>query len=208
MIFLLREMGAKTNFQFKHKRPKQLLETEKDRDERSDKEKPYFTTPLLHLIANVSLTNDTRDNEMLKTMIQMGSDVSEQDSNGKDAIMMAIELNDEVLVSLLLHHIKDNKVKHNQDMQKKSAVHWVVWPFIFGSYENVKILDMLLKAKFHYDLKDSTGKTPLDLALMQESGKMIQVFKNHGIAAPKQHFQRLESIIPSNQWGDSDIHYE
>lgn len=114
----------------------------------------------------------------------MGSDISEQDSNGRDAIMIAIEKNDESLVSLLIQHLKSSKVKGNQDKDERSAIHWVVWPFIFGSFENSKILDLLLKNKFHFDLKDKFNRTPIDLALMQESGKMIKVFEEHGIKIP------------------------
>ena len=53
----------------------------------------------------------------------------------------------------------------NQDQDGWSAIHYVVKPFRFGSYENVKILDMLLAHKFKFDLKDKEGKSPIDFAV-------------------------------------------
>jgi hypothetical protein len=75
--------------------------------------------------------------------------------------MIAIEKNDESLVALLIHNIKNQKVLENQDINGRSAIHWVVWPFVFGSYENTKILEQLLRGKFKHDLKSKDGATPV-----------------------------------------------
>lgn len=45
-------------------------------------------------------------------------------------------------------------------------------PLIFGSFENVKLLNIVGDSKIGYDLKvsDHFGKTPLDYAVLQKSG--------------------------------------
>jgi len=39
---------------------------------------------------------------VIQALVSMGSDISEQDSLGRDSLMIAIEKNDESLVALLL----------------------------------------------------------------------------------------------------------
>lgn len=60
-------------------------------------------------------------------------------------------------------------MKTNQDVNKRSALHYCVWTFNFGSFENDKILEMLLQHKFDYSLKDANGATPVELSLLQDS---------------------------------------
>jgi hypothetical protein len=51
LIYLLKTLGAKTDFHFKNVRPKSMLETDSD----VEKEESYKTTPLLHLVSRVPL---------------------------------------------------------------------------------------------------------------------------------------------------------
>ena len=204
--FLFRN-GAKTNFLFKEKWPKRLLET--DKDVKNDEEE-YKTTPLIHAVSNLPLSPlNPQDSTLIQTLIQMGSSVGEQDSLGRDAFMISIEKNDELSLSLLLQHIKSNDVKKNQDKNKRSALHYCVWTFDFGSFENEKILEMLLSHKFDATLKDKNGATPIELSLLQDSGKMLSVFKKHSYPIPSQApFQRNVSMIPSNSWESSNFNFE
>ncbi len=131
----------------------------------------------------------------------MGSDVGEQDSLGRDALMIAIEKNDEKSLSLLLQHAKNDKVKSNQDENKRSSLHYCVWTFDFGSFENENILEMLLGHKFNPTLKDKNGATPIDLSLLQDSHKMLNIFKKHKLEIPERApFLRNMSIIPTAEW--------
>jgi len=89
---------------FKDKKPKRLLETEKD-----IKDEVYRTTPLIHAVSHISLSpSNPQDSILISTLIKMGSDVSEQDSLGKDALMLSVEKNDENSLSLLLQHVKND----------------------------------------------------------------------------------------------------
>jgi hypothetical protein len=51
--------------------------------------------------------------------------------------------------------------KNYVDQEGKNPVHWTVNPLKFGSYENDKILRMLVSKKFDLNHKDFSGKTPL-----------------------------------------------
>ncbi len=78
LLNFLFKNGVKTNFQFKEKRPKRLLETDKD-----IKDEEYKTTPLIHAVSNLALSpQNPQDSTLISTLIQMGSDVGEQDSLG------------------------------------------------------------------------------------------------------------------------------
>lgn len=61
-------------------------------------------------------------------------------------------------------HSKKIDVNH-VDKQGKNAVHYVVNPVEFGSYENVEILKILQEASFDMNRKDNEGNTPLSYAL-------------------------------------------
>lgn len=92
--------GAKTNFHFIEKWPKRLLETDKDIQNEGTE---YKTTPLIHAVSHLSLSPlNSADCTLIEFLIKMGSDVSEQDSLGRDPIMIAVEKNDENSLSLLL----------------------------------------------------------------------------------------------------------
>lgn len=51
-----------------------------------------------------------------------------------------------------------------QDKSGKTAIHYVINPIKFGSYENTSILRDLFKAGFNLNVKDSMGKTPAHYA--------------------------------------------
>ena len=51
------------------------------------------------------------------------------------------------------------------DHEGKSAVHHVVNPIEYGSYENVEIFNLLIANNFDINVKDKKGCTPLDYAI-------------------------------------------
>jgi hypothetical protein len=65
---------------------------------------------------------------------------------------------------LLANDISAKINKECQDKTGKSAVHYVVNPIKFGSYENVNVLRSLAKKGFNLKLKDANGKTPASYA--------------------------------------------
>ena len=51
-----------------------------------------------------------------------------------------------------------------------------------GSFQNEKLLEMLLVHHFDHNLPDSRGFTPLNYAAAQKNGKLVKVFRQKGIS--------------------------
>lgn len=62
-----------------------------------------------------------------------------------------------------------------------SALHYCVQPLAFGSYENTEILSALVKGGAPADLKDASGRTAVDLACSQQSGRMLKCLQELGV---------------------------
>jgi len=102
----------------------------------------------------------------LDCLLQFKARIDIADSDGVDVIMHSIKQNDHDLVSYFLSNAQTMPVReflrHNQDSQGKNAIHCVVNPFKFGSFENKDILRSLLVSHIGYDAqhKDKQGMTP------------------------------------------------
>ena len=69
-----------------------------------------------------------------------------------------------------------------KDQCGKSVVHYIVTPITYGSYENDKFLDYILKFGFSGDVIDNDGNKPHDYAVQQSSGTMLDVLIENGFA--------------------------
>ena len=95
------------------------------------------------------------------------------DSDGVSPLFWAIRMNKTPLVKFILQGKSSNGLNLGHVNSKgRSAAHVVVQPYKAGSFENTQILNMLRDNGFALDARDVNGKTPLDLALQQESGVM------------------------------------
>ena len=65
------------------------------------------------------------------------------DSDGRDAMMYAIRRNHVDLCQFLINNIDKGLVINHQDKDGKSAIHHVVNPVQYGSFENVELLEKL-----------------------------------------------------------------
>lgn len=74
-------------------------------------------------------------------MITNGSSINEVDCYGRNALYYAIYHNSKKLVKFILQSKKFD-VKY-VDLQGKNAIHYIVNPVEFGSYENLEILELL-----------------------------------------------------------------
>ena len=74
------------------------------------------------------------------------------DSHGRDALMYAIMHNDLELVRLLLHNKDKNLIPNHTDNLGKNAIHYVVNPAKFGSFENTDLLNALLALNGFFDV--------------------------------------------------------
>lgn len=108
-------------------------------------------------------------------LMEYGAKLDVQDSDGRDPIMYAIITNNQMVVEILLNNTKALRINtEGQDKAGKSAVHYVINPLRYGTFENVLILNMLHKHKFNLKLKDSIGRTPASYAAEQESGVLLK----------------------------------
>lgn len=90
--------------------------------------------------------------------------------------MHSIMQNHEQLVKFFVNHAieKGNGAffKVHRDHQGKNAIHYIVNPHPYGSFENEKILNILCSSGIGYDLTatDKFGKSPIEYANLQKSG--------------------------------------
>jgi hypothetical protein len=82
--------------------------------------------------------------------------------------------NSEDLVKFFVNNKVGDFFKNHKDLEGKNAIHYVVNPHNYGSFENTAILDVLATKSLGYDLnlKDKFGLMPLDYANRQKSGVM------------------------------------
>ncbi len=84
--------------------------------------------------------------------------------------MHAVLENETETVRKLLEGAARHAKKSNlnvQDAEGKTAVHMVVSPLEFGSYENVEILELLANHGADLNIKDNNGKTAMYYACLQ-----------------------------------------
>jgi ankyrin repeat protein len=76
--------------------------------------------------------------------------------------------NDLELVRFLLNNKEKELTRNHTDNEGKNAIHYVVNPAKFGSFENLTMLNALIGTNSFFDLnqRDKSGKTPLDYALL------------------------------------------
>jgi ankyrin repeat protein len=94
-------------------------------------------------------------------MLFKGSDPNIFDEFNQNALIMAIKINSTDLVELM---VKNCKISADaQDSEGKTAMHYLVNPLEYGSYENLIILN-LIKDKINFNLPDKQGLLPIDYA--------------------------------------------
>ena len=134
-----------------------------------DKEKDYKCSLLINYMRHNHLSLEN----MVCTMSYLmshGATFDILDSESLSVLIYALKHNSEELIQFLL----DSKDTHKLDLNFKDArgwtvMHYCVQPLDFGSYENTTLLGKLHNAGFKYNGTDKEGKTPLDLALSQDS---------------------------------------
>ena len=136
----------------------------------------YRCTILIHTIRQNAKFKDIMRKNILG-LFQHGVTLNIVDSDGRDAMMHAIILNNKDLVQLLLDNKDQGQLNLSiKDKSGKTPVHYVVNPIKFGSYENVEILQLLFKAGYNVNVKDNDNKAPIQYAQEQESGVLLNEF--------------------------------
>jgi ankyrin repeat protein/predicted DNA-binding WGR domain protein len=107
---------------------------------------------------------------------EMGANINLGDSDGWTPLIHYIRQNNLVSVASLLQTFKiDTKVV---DREGKTIVHHAVQQRTYGSYENIELLEFVIK---HADINkpDNEGHTPLYYAKRQLSGRLAKVLEKH-----------------------------
>lgn len=153
-----------------------------------------LTTPLLFAISK-----GEKNLSKIKWYLERGSSINEKDEEGLSTIIYAIRLNSRKLVDFIISH-KDFDALLHIDNNKKTPIHHVVTPLEVGSFENIKILN-LLAAKFNVKDKDGLGREPLFYANHQDSGIMANELIRLGAERKVNLIKRSATSIISNvEW--------
>lgn len=118
----------------------------------------------------------------------------------------AITSNNINIVEFLISQKKHQLDVDFRDWHKKSAAHYVVNPSTFGSFENTEMLEELHEAGYRLDLKDDQGKTPLDYAKDQRSGKLYKTIMR--LTGGDTSFVARLSFTKEADWPASSIDWE
>jgi ankyrin repeat protein len=117
------------------------------------------------------VTKETTTNRIcisqIKFCLDSGALFDTQDGQGSTVLMYAVVENYTDIVRLLLDRSNKKSNLNVQDSNGKTAVHLVVSPLEYGSYENVEILELLASHGADLNVKDSNGKTPMYYACLQ-----------------------------------------
>ncbi len=165
-------------------------------------EEPYFTTPLIHLIRYVLQNNMGASIalDLFQMLLKAGADARALDSEKRDIFMYLTKENKEWLVDMALRNTAGYN-KSAVDKTGKSALHYAVSQYDFGSFQNIALLEKLLVASFDHTVRDKRGFTPLDYAVSQRNGRMAEVFKRRGIDTTKgRHVPPLYAPKPLAHW--------
>ena len=104
----------------------------------------YKCTVLINLIRQAGSTSDVK---ILMSNLQClqhdGATFDRQDSLGRDAMIYAVIQNQFQIARYLINNIRNGLMINHQDNLGKSAIHFVVNPVSYGSFENIEILHLL-----------------------------------------------------------------
>ena len=106
--------------------------------------------------------------ELLTYLLGHKANIKDSDSLDKNVLMHAICRNNQPLIEKIISDVPINVA----DKKGRTAIHYVVRPFKIGSYENLQVLETLVRHKADLNKKDGKGRTPLYYAFKQESGFM------------------------------------
>lgn len=99
-------------------------------------------------------------------------------------------------------------IQDQADVYGKTALHYVVTPCRFGSFENTEILTNLSKAGYSLEARDGSGLKPIDYAAQQKSGKMLkQIYELLGRANFSKKKQAY-TFTKASDWPDPEVDFD
>lgn len=142
-----------------------------------------------------------RQHEALRLLLRSDRDlgVNLKNRSGHTALHIAITNNDTTSVEIICTSKLANL--DVTDNVGRTALHYVVSPLPFGSFENVDILRLLLTNGAKATLRDQQGYTAPEYTIPQSTTTLASVFESFGIAVPA--MSRISSIISTAVWDRS-----
>lgn len=122
-----------------------------------------------------------------ETIVTSKYDLLKQDlKDKKEMEKLAIQANgNHVDESVIEQPVAEYKYGINlcrADKLGKSVIHYILTPVSYGSFENDKFLEFMLKFGFKGDMTDDEGLKPVDYAVRQSTGTMLDVLKDFKLA--------------------------
>ena len=148
-------------------------------------EPDYKCTILVNMVRHCGLKIEVMRRN-LHALMEAGARLDTVDSSGIDLLMHSVMQNNETLVNFFLNNadiVYDGRPvsrfwAENRTTKGENTLHYVVQPFEYGSFENVKILELLCKSQVNFrpliSQANKEGHSPSDLARRQKSGVMSQ----------------------------------
>ena len=125
-------------------------------------------------------------------MIGLGANINLPDSEGYTPLVYGIRKNKlQRVISMVTVFNADTK---STDKNGSTIIHHVVRPRNFGSYENIEMLNFLIK-KADFNAQDNSHKTPLDYARQQQSGRLAEVLEVHKAKETSSGVKRVNTSI-------------
>ena len=190
-----------------------------------DDSNDYKLTLLIFLVRQIlKENNNDYDNNILKNnnpyklllnkLLENKIDLNQKDSLQKNCFMYCVEENNLEFLKYLIEKDKNkNIIKNSSDLNKKTLINLTIALNDFGSYENTQMLQFLLENNFDYNLPDSQGKSPIDYAINQQSGKnlttlkkFVPEFKKYKLNIPEKNIEIFDNVYDYQK--DSNDYFE
>ena len=202
--------GADVNIVYPEDSHKEKNANRKESSKADDEEKEYKCSLLINYMRHNHLSLE----KMVCTLSYLmghGARFDVLDSEGLNVLIYAIKHNGSELVQFLL----DSKGTHKldvgfEDPRGWTAMHYCVQPLSFGSYENAELLRLLHNNGFSLEASDKQGKTPLDLALTQDTHTMAKQICEllDGVSFEETLRQYQGSTVTEGAWPDPTYKFE
>lgn len=138
-----------------------------DQDSAAEQQEPLYTCSIM---INYLRHNKQEKDVLLqsiKTLVFFKANFAQTDSLGRNVLHYAIINNNQTMFDFILANKDEYKLDTScRDINGFNAVHTVIRPHPFGSYNNSAMLAKLISLNnFSASETDSNGRTPLDLAM-------------------------------------------
>lgn len=123
---------------------------------------------------------------LVQMMIEAGIDINKsQNGNNQTPLYYAVKNNNEPLVAMLL--AQPGIRLEAKDGYNNTLMHFAV------DHKNVKVISSLLAKGAPYTVKNSSDRTPFDMAINSKQSAVIEIFVKN--AADKKDVRAMESMI-------------